>query len=112
MMTEYAMGLNELLEEHKGVVGTLFYINKTGTFSILTLDSKKVENDFEMKFTYCFYSHSFFHRVQVAPTDCRYRPDLRCLENGDMGKIIVLITSICSSGCWSAPTTYHIITSI
>ncbi|XP_066917849.1 oxysterol-binding protein-related protein 1-like [Clytia hemisphaerica] len=39
MMTEFAMGLNELLDEHKEV---------------------------------------------VAPTDCRYRPDLRCLENGDM----------------------------
>jgi len=25
---------------------------------------------------------------QVAPTDCRYRPDLRALENGDLGKYL------------------------
>ncbi|XP_057309059.1 oxysterol-binding protein-related protein 1-like [Hydractinia symbiolongicarpus] len=39
MMTEFAMGLNHLLDEHKDV---------------------------------------------IAPTDCRYRPDIRCLENGDI----------------------------
>jgi len=38
-MTEFAMGLNELLDTHKDV---------------------------------------------LAPTDCRYRPDIRCLESGDM----------------------------
>ena len=27
----------------------------------------------------------------LAPTDCRYRPDIRALENGDLGKNFLLI---------------------
>ena len=29
-------------------------------------------------------------RIEIAPTDTRYRPDVRALENGDLGEITTL----------------------
>ena len=33
----------------------------------------------------------------LAPTDCRLRPDIRAMENGDMGNEIVLVPRSVSS---------------